>query len=136
MAGPELVSALRSALERDSGLLLAYVFGSVGRGDAGEGSDVDVAVLAASELTLSERARLADDLSRAIGFQNAVDVIDLRSAPPLLAAEVVRDGLRLIERDVQVRFDFEMNAVRRFEDTRYLRRMQQELLREATRGRA
>ncbi|HEU4581278.1 MAG TPA: hypothetical protein VFS67_23630 [Polyangiaceae bacterium] len=52
-----------------------------------------------------------------------------------MAAEVVRDGVRLIERDPLVRFDFEMEAIRRFEDTRYLRRLQQELLREGARGR-
>jgi predicted nucleotidyltransferase len=135
MPSSELIAALRSVLERHPALLLAYLFGSAGRGDASDGSDVDVAVLAASQLGLGEQARLAEDLSRALEFRSSVDVVDLRSAPPLLAAEVVRDGVRLIERDPLVRFDFEMEAIRRFEDTRYLRRLQQELLREGARGR-
>jgi predicted nucleotidyltransferase len=134
MSGPELIPALRAVLESHAALRLAYLFGSVGRGSASEGSDIDVAVLAASALALEERARLADELSRAIDFRSSVDVVDLRSAPPLLVAEVVRDGVRLVDRDPPARFDFEMNAIRRFEDTRYLRRLQQELLREAARG--
>jgi hypothetical protein len=37
--------------------------------------------------------------------------------------------------DPRARFDFEMAAIRRFEDTRALRRLQHELLKEGARGR-
>ena len=124
----------REVLESDTGVLLAYVFGSAARGEAHPDSDLDVAVLASSELDLEARSRLSESIARACGHSRRVDVVDLRSAPPVLAREVVRDGVILVERDPLVRFDFEMDAIRRFEDTRYLRRVQQDLLREAARG--
>jgi predicted nucleotidyltransferase len=126
---------LRAELGRHGEISLAYLFGSVARGESGEGSDVDVAVLASTVLGLDDRSRLSEELARALGFRWAVGVVDLRQASPVLAAEVVRDGVRLVERDPLVRFDFEMEAIRRFEDTRGLRRLQHELLREGARGR-
>jgi predicted nucleotidyltransferase len=134
MSRTRVIDSFRSVLEPDERVLLAYVFGSLARGDASDGSDADVAVLAARELSLDERTRLGEQLGRAIGFERPVDLVDLRSASPVLAAEVVRDGERIVERDPLVRFDFEMGAIRRFEDTRGLRKLQQELLREGARG--
>ena len=49
------------------------------------------------------------------------DVVDLRSAPPLLCRQVVAEGELLLARDPILRFDFEHEAVRRWEDTRPLR---------------
>lgn len=130
-----MLDALSDALGKEEAILLAYVFGSAARGDAGDASDVDVAVFATSALGLTQIAILSETLGRAISFRRRVDVVDLRAASPLLAAEVVRDGIRLIERDTEVRFDVEMAAIHRYEDTKPLRRAQQELLREVARGR-
>jgi hypothetical protein len=44
-------------------------------------------------------SRLVEEIGRAIGHERAVDVVDPRAAPPALAAEVVREGIRVIERD-------------------------------------
>jgi uncharacterized protein len=135
VSGDTLTKSIKTSLDQDDRILLAYVFGSVARGDVSEGSDVDVAVLTREALDLDALGRLGETLARAIDHQRGVDIVDLRAASPLLAAEVVRDGIRIVERDPTVRFDFEMDAVRRFEDTRPLRRVQQELLREAANGR-
>ncbi len=132
---PASLSAIRALFEADERILLAYVFGSVARGEATAPSDLDVAVLASNELGLDERGRLSEAIARATGYERTVDLVDLRSAPPALAAEVVRHGERCFERDPLVRFDFEMAAMRRNEDTRPLRRLQHDLLREAARGR-
>ncbi len=130
MQGDEL-AALRAAL---APMRLAYLFGSAARGEDQPGSDVDVAVLADEELSLNQLALLSETLAGALGAARRVDVADLRAASPVLCAEVVRDGVVLAERDPLDRFDFEMDAIRRFEDTRQLRRVQHELLREAARG--
>lgn len=116
--------------------MLGYVFGSVARGEAAPTSDVDVALLTREPLGVRGAALLAEELARAIAYERRFDVLDLRDAPPALAAEVVREGVLLVERDPEARFDFETSAIRRFEDTRCLRRVQHELLREAARGRA
>jgi hypothetical protein len=131
----DLQSALGAVLEKQSTIELAYVFGSVARGDPDETSDVDVAVLADRELDLGELSLLAEELGRALDFDRRVDLVDLRAASPTLVHEVVRDGIRLVVRSDEVRFDFEVAAIRRFEDTKPLRRAQQDLLREVARGR-
>jgi uncharacterized protein len=125
---PGKQAALRAALEQESGMRLAYLFGSVARGDDGPTSDVDVAVWLDDEVGLVELGALSERLSAAVGRK--VDVVDLRSAPPLLCWQVVTEGEALLVRESLLRFDFEMNSVRRYEDTRPLRSMQQELLKE------
>lgn len=113
-------------------LVLGYVFGSLARGEDRPESDADVAVLGAHELGATDLGSLCSELERALG--RPVDVVDLMTAPPLLAFEVVRDGVRVLVRDQERRMDFEMDAVRRMEDTRRLRAVQQELLRERARA--
>jgi uncharacterized protein len=125
---PGKQAALRAALEQEPGIRLAYLFGSVARGDDGPNSDVDVAVWLADEVGLVELGALSERLSAAVGGR--VDIVDLRSAPPLLCWQVVTDGEPLLVRDALLRFDYEMSSVRRYEDTRPLRSMQQELLKE------
>ena len=129
-----VTDALRDVLAAESSVLLAYLFGSAARGQQGQGSDVDVAVLAEAPLDLDGLALLTERCQRAISFRHRVDVVDLRAASPVLAAEVVRDGIVLVQRDAELRFGFEIDAIRRFEDTRPLRRAQHALLREAARG--
>jgi predicted nucleotidyltransferase len=135
MLAPEKLAALRAALEKEPAVRLAYLFGSVVRGDDGPGSDIDVALWLAGDVDLLELGALADRLGAAVGGK--VDLADLRSAPPLLCRQVVAEGEPLLVRDPLFRFDFEIETVRRYEDTKPLRALQQELLRElSTRGRA
>lgn len=131
-----LIDALRRILAEDDSVVLAYAFGSVARGEPSEGSDLDVAVLTGAELGPEGIALLSERLERTISHRRRVDLVDLRAASPVLAAEIVRDGVVIVERDPELRFDFEMDAIRRFEDTKPLRRVQHELLREAARGSA
>lgn len=73
-----------------------WVFGSVARGEEREDSDIDVAVLCEPALEL-ERAAVMDQVGRAVGRD--VDVIDLRTAPPALAWEILTTGRLVVERD-------------------------------------
>ena len=68
---PEILGALRGALEAQAGVHLALLFGSQARGAAGSSSDVDVAVLGRE----IDRLALAAALSDAVGRE--VDVVDL-----------------------------------------------------------
>lgn len=124
----ELARTLRRVLEGE-GVELAYLIGSEARGQASAGSDVDIAVLPRRPLSLLELGALAERLERELGGRR-VDLVDLHRAPPLLLAEVRRDGQVLVERDPAVRFDFETRALQRALDTRPLRAAQQALLRE------
>ena len=99
----QVLAAVRAVLERRGEVLEAYLFGSFARGEAQSHSDVDVAVYvdpsARSESALGLDAEIAAELMRALG-SNRVDVVLLNAAPPLLHHRVLRDGIRILSRDL------------------------------------
>ncbi|HEX7506268.1 MAG TPA: nucleotidyltransferase domain-containing protein [Polyangia bacterium] len=128
MAETALLQALRGVIDAEPAIRVAYLYGSCARGDFGPTSDVDVALLAARPIDLMDLAAIGAQLGTLV--DRRADVVDLRSAPPLLCRQVVAEGELLLVRDPLLRFDFEQEAVRRCEDTRPLRAQQQQLLRE------
>lgn len=98
----ELAPALASA----NGMRLAVLFGSRARGTARPGSDLDIAVLLDDEEDL---ATLGVALERAVGRR--VDLVSLRSAPPLLRFEIARDGRLLFEREPHDWAEFRAHAM-------------------------
>ena len=128
MAEAGILQALRVVIDAEPAIRVAYLFGSCARGDFGPTSDVDVALLADQHIDLTELAAIGARIGTVV--DRRVDVVDLRSAPPLLCRQVVAEGELLTVRDPLLRFDFEQEAVRRCEDTRPLRAQQQQLLRE------
>ena len=99
----ELLAQLTSALEEREEILEAYLFGSHGRGQAQPHSDIDVAVYVDEEHVAGRawgyQAQLTTDLMVALGT-NDVDVVVLNKAPILLYHRVLRDGVRLMSRDL------------------------------------
>lgn len=96
-----LVDRLRRGLEPRQEILEAYLFGSSARGDAAAHSDVDVAVYLAEEpeSPYGYEAELTADLMRRTRT-SSVDVVVLNRASPLLYHRVLRDGMRLLSRDL------------------------------------
>ena len=94
---------LRGALASRDEVLEAYLFGSVGRGEARAHSDVDVAVFVDAATVRDDgfgyEATLSADLANVLGTDR-VDVVRLNRAPPLLYHRVLRDGIRLLSRDL------------------------------------
>jgi predicted nucleotidyltransferase len=91
---PLLERALQ-VLRTRPGVRLAVLFGSVARGDAGAASDVDLLVCVRGGW--KERVATALALEEALG--RPVQLVDLDRAPPLLLADVLRDGRVLADRD-------------------------------------
>jgi predicted nucleotidyltransferase len=132
--GEALVGSLRydaSELKRlleGHGVILAYLYGSQARGVAGPLSDVDVAVLFQPQLAAKERWHRRLTLTAgltSVFHRSDVFVADLAEATPLLKNEVRREGQVLYCADEDVRVEFEVQALREFEDTKLLRRIQQ-----------
>ena len=102
--GGTLAARLTGALEPRPEILEAYLFGSRARGDAHSWSDVDVAVYVddarASAGPFGYQADLTAHLMTALGT-DALDVVVLNRAPPLLYHRVLRDGVRLLSRNLQ-----------------------------------
>lgn len=82
------VADLMAALsERVPGLRLVYLFGSTAKGRRHPGSDIDIALLAASPLGQVARFDLAAWLAEQLGAE--VDLIDLSQASTVMQKEVV-----------------------------------------------
>lgn len=102
-AREQAIERLTAALEPRQEILEAYLFGSVARGDAQPHSDVDVAVYvtdaALAKPGFGYDAELGADLQQALA-RSDVDIVILNRATPLLYHRVLRDGVRLISRDL------------------------------------
>ena len=101
---PQLLARVAGALAAREEVLEAYVFGSRARGKARPDSDVDIAVYVdearAHDGIWGYRAELATALAAAFGAVD-VDVVVLNRAPILLYHRVLRDGVRVLSRDLR-----------------------------------
>ncbi|HUX77734.1 MAG TPA: nucleotidyltransferase domain-containing protein [Anaerolineae bacterium] len=130
MSGPlgklaQVQQALDQAFE-SHGVVLAYLYGSQARGDAGPLSDVDVAVLFGPDVPESERFNRVLHLIGALGsvfHRDDVYVVDLAESSPLLRHRVYYDGRLLYCADDGVRVRFETTALRDYVDTEPLRKI-------------
>jgi predicted nucleotidyltransferase len=91
---PELLSVLSGVLAGRAEVELALLFGSTARGEAGPGSDVDVAVRSLAGHTV-DRLGLAAELSAAA--RREVDVVDLDEASYPMLRALLRDAIVLSE---------------------------------------
>jgi len=103
---------------------LVIVFGSVAGGVTHVESDLDLAVQGKQPLDL---VSLTNEITRLL-HSDAIDVVDLRRASPLLMMEVVRGGHLLYERTPGSYAAFCSLAHRRYVDTAKLRVAQHEAI--------
>ena len=100
-------------------MLEAYLFGSVARGDAAPHSDLDIAVYVTqagiSKPGYGIAAELSAELHNALGPSD-VDLVLLNQAPPLLYHRVLRDGIRVMSRDLAATTSREGLALSRYCD--------------------
>ena len=134
MLQPPLAEKLCAYL-RQEGVVLAYVFGSLARGDAGPLSDVDVAVLLPEMMSPDQvygvTLRLAADVPALLGCP--ADVVALNIAPPLLRFVVIDEGMVLLNDDDDLRIEFEARTIVEYLDTKHLREIQRQYLYERIR---
>lgn len=128
----DLEEALRRLKEvfAGKGVVLAYLFGSYAEGTATPKSDLDIAVLVEGESgDLYESYReLFLAVREALGTER-FDLLLLNGAPLSLKFEVVSHGRLIYCRDEDLLNEFEMDVIRKFQDTAYLRAVQDEYLR-------
>ncbi len=125
---------LKAFFEGDPrGAVAVYLFGSVARGDAGSGSDVDVGILFAAEppATLgAPQFALEADLERLLG--RPVQVVPLNRASADLVHRVLRDGHLVLDRDRAARIRFEVRSRNEYFDLAPIRRLYRRLPAPAT----
>ncbi|MBC8073026.1 MAG: nucleotidyltransferase domain-containing protein [Deltaproteobacteria bacterium] len=110
----EIPAAIAAVLSRYPEVSAGWLFGSVARGTAGPGSDLDVGVIYPRGRDAHARVapQLAMELARATGFER-VDVVDLAAQGPIFAHRVLCDGRRVYEGDRDRRVDFESDTTAR-----------------------
>lgn len=96
------VAEIRAALP---GVVAIYRFGSSVDGVRGLESDVDLAVLSDIPIDAVVRFDLQERL--AVALRQTVDLVDLRSASPVMAIQVIAKGVLLYDNDTEVRGRFE-----------------------------
>ena len=115
----ELATRIASLLEGRTEVLEAYLFGSQATGRAQPHSDIDVAVYVNADHLSPGGFGYAAELTAApmsgLGA-NAVDVVVLNSAPPVLYHRVLRDGRRVLSRNLRATTTREGYALSRYCD--------------------
>jgi predicted nucleotidyltransferase len=86
-------------------LVAVYRFGSTAEGTATRASDADIAVLTRGRIDPGRRFDVQEALAAAIGTD--VDLIDLASASPVMAIQVITRGHVLYDADSGARGRFE-----------------------------
>lgn len=132
-----MIDKLRRILEADERVAYALVFGSVARGSAHAGSDVDVAIgfRAGTPLAVAELGELISRLEVATEGR-PVDLVLLDEAPPALAYRVFRDGQVIALRDRPAFVDRKARAIMEYLDWKPVEEMfTRGVLAAATRGR-
>lgn len=110
-------------------MIAAYVFGSQATGSATPLSDVDIAVLLASDAASPAEIQvmLMSDLMGVL-HRNDLDVVILNAAPVLPRHRAVSRGRLLFCRDHAARAAFEAATLREYLDTAPLREAQDQAL--------
>jgi len=99
-----LAERITDVLSARPEILEAYLFGSHARGEGQAHSDIDVAVFVDKKKVEPGPFGYRSELTSALmsGLEtNSVDVVVLNTAPPLLYHRVLRDGVRLLSRDLR-----------------------------------
>ncbi len=116
---------LKAFFEDDArGALAVYLFGSVARGEARAGSDLDLGILFAADppATLgAPQFALEAPLERLFGCP--VQVVALNHASADLVHRVLRDGRLVLDRDRAARIRFEVRSRNEYFDMAPIRRL-------------
>ncbi|MGZ6202774.1 MAG: type VII toxin-antitoxin system MntA family adenylyltransferase antitoxin [Thermodesulfobacteriota bacterium] len=113
--------AITDILSKRFDVLFAYLFGSHVKGYANSKSEWDVAIYFKQNLKQNGRwpeFELEADLSHAIGAQAQVIILN-RPLPPVFGFEIIKHGFVLIDRNLNLRVDFENRILRQYYDWQY-----------------
>jgi predicted nucleotidyltransferase len=113
LSNAEIERELRTFGSGDPRILALYLFGSRGRREETEQSDVDVGILWREEQTLRDVLELEDDLERRFGLK--VDLVDVGRTNAFLALDIIR-GERVFCADPDRGDEFELYVMRRAGD--------------------
>jgi len=110
-------------LFQETGVSLAYIFGSFPHHEGA--TDIDLAILPGDGGLGELRKRIAEILNT-----ERVDLVNLKTATPVLRFEVVSTGVLIFKKSDRVENLFELSTLREYRDTAHLRAVQAEMVEE------
>ncbi len=116
------MQSLQAAFQLDERIAVVYLFGSFVQERMTVESDLDVAILFRSGSVPGpmDLVDLSNRLSALTSLE--VDVLCLNTAGPIVAMQVLRKGLKIIERDPRRSVEFFAETVGRYSDIKIVRR--------------
>jgi predicted nucleotidyltransferase len=119
-------ASLTEVLKNHSSVVFAYLFGSKAKGYANPRSDWDIAVYLAGPLKTVATwpaFELEAEVSRVL--EETVQVVILNDpVPPVLGFEIVKHGILLLDRNQNLRMEFENKVLRNYYDWQYFLKRQ------------
>lgn len=113
-----LKSSFNKELAKDNFVIVAYLFGSFAKGNAGKLSDVDVAVLIDYNIPQDDyfhiQIKLINKLEKMIKCNT--DVVILNSATPELIHQVIKYGKVIYQRSFNEKIAFEGKSISMYLD--------------------
>ena len=108
---------IANVLADHSEIVLAYLFGSIARGEAGKHSDVDIGILLAYNFRPDRfyEVKLAEEIEEKTGIKN-VEVTILNDKKLSFLNQVLRYGKILFSRDEMARIKFETTITKKYID--------------------
>ncbi len=90
-------SQILQVLDRQGGIRMAILFGSLADARATPQSDLDLAVLMDAPLSVEIKMNLINELSQSLG--RPVDLVDLHGVGEPLLGQILKHGVRLLGSD-------------------------------------
>ena len=112
-----LINTITHVLQINENIIFAYLFGSVPKGNARYGSDLDIAVYFKIEPTLNDIGKLTLQLEESSDYKidlvqlNRLDVIN-----PVLAYTIISEGKIVFSKDLDLLTEFKKSAILRYLD--------------------
>ncbi len=113
-----LIRILKEVLEKDENVIFAYLFGSQVSGLATEKSDIDVAVYFKLPPEGVEKLDYAVKLEDVV--KKEIDLVVLNEASPFLRFHILRTGVPLVVKDLEVLAKFKEKAMKDYDEYSYL----------------
>jgi predicted nucleotidyltransferase len=116
-------------LARKYNLDVILIFGSQARGEARRGSDMDIALYGRQTFSETEKIQLIYEFCE-IFHMDDIDLVDLRSASPLLKKEVLSSYKILFQKDPMLLYQLEMANLHELKELEVLDKIRRERLEE------
>jgi len=99
MTNDTIYTAIKNVLLQFPCVEVCILYGSAAHDNLSPSSDIDIALSSNTIFTAERKLSIIKALSNHTG--RAVDLIDLKNASPILVAEILKTGKRIIGNDTQ-----------------------------------